>query len=143
MDRYIFHLAFPIGNIPDTKEFYVAGLGCNVGRETANSIILNLYGHQLVGHVTNPIEPQSGIYPRHFGIVFTQIADWERLRDRAQTQALTFYQQPKHRFPGEITEHRTFFLVDPFGNLLEFKYYAHAEAIFGAKEFDRIGDVNG
>jgi hypothetical protein len=140
MDKFIFHLAFPIANIPESKQFYVSGLGCTIGRETANSIILNLYGHQLVGHVTHPIESQSGIYPRHFGIVFTNLADWETSRDRARSQSLTFYQQPKHRFPGEITEHRTFFLVDPFGNLLEFKYYAHPEAIFGAREFDRIGD---
>jgi extradiol dioxygenase family protein len=141
MNKFIFHLAFPIANISDTKQFYVAGLGCAVGRETANSIILNLYGHQLVGHVTESIEAQSGIYPRHFGIVLIELADWEAIRDRAQGQSLTFYQQPKHRFPGEITEHRTFFLVDLCGNLLEFKYYVHTEAIFGARDFDLIGDV--
>jgi hypothetical protein len=140
MNKYIFHLAFPIGNIPDTKKFYVEGIGCTVGRETNNSIILNLYGHQLVGHVAPEIEPQTGIYPRHCGIVFTDIADWKTLRDRARDRELPFYQQPKHRFPKEITEHRTFFLVDPFGNLLEFKYYVHFEAIFGAREFTLIGD---
>jgi uncharacterized protein len=143
MSEFIFHLAFPIANISDTKKFYVDGLGCTVGRESSNSIILNLYGHQLVAHITEEIRPQQGIYPRHFGIVFPNLADWQALLDRATDRQLKFYQSAKHRFPGAITEHRTFFLVDPFTNLLEFKYYAQSEAIFGASEFTQIGDSIG
>ncbi len=143
MSKIIFHLAFPIENIPDTKKFYVDGLGCTVGRQTANSMILNLYGHQLVAHVTEKIPPQTGIYPRHFGIVFPTLADWQALLDRATAQNLNFYQSAKHRFSGAITEHRTFFLTDPFANLLEFKYYTNSEAIFGANEFSQVGDLTG
>ncbi len=136
----IFHLAFPVGNIPETKAFYAEGLGCTVGRESANSVILGLYGHQLVAHVTADLQPQSGIYPRHFGLIFPDEADWESLLQRAQAQDLTFYQGAKRRFPGLPLEHRTFFLQDPFGNLLEFKSYCHAEAIFGSRDFGEIGD---
>ena len=144
MADMIFHLAFPIENIPDTKKFYVDGLGCTVGREATNSIILNLYGHQLVAHVIEKLSPvQSGIYPRHFGIVFPTLADWQELLDRSTLHQLEFYQSAKHRFPGAITEHRTFFLVDPFANLLEFKYYTHSEAIFGATDNNQIGDLTG
>lgn len=143
MSKIIFHLAFPIENIPDTKKFYVDGLGCTVGRQTANSMILNLYGHQLVAHVTEKLQSQTGIYPRHFGIVFPTLADWQALLDRSTAQNLNFYQSAKHRFSGAITEHRTFFLTDPFANLLEFKYYTHSEAIFGASEFSQVGDLTG
>ena len=143
MSKIIFHLAFPIENIPDTKKFYVDGLGCTVGRQTANSMILNLYGHQLVAHVTEKLPPQPGIYPRHFGIVFPILADWQALLDRSTAQNLNFYRSAKHRFSGAITEHRTFFLTDPFANLLEFKYYTHSEAIFGASEFSQVGDLTG
>jgi uncharacterized protein len=144
MSEIIFHLAFPIENIPDIKKFYVDGLGCTVGRETKDSIILNLYGHQLVAHVTEKALPkQAGIYPRHFGIVFPTLTDWQALLDRAIAHQLNFYQSAKHRFSGAITEHRTFFLTDPFANLLEFKYYTHPEAIFGASEFTQIGDLTG
>lgn len=143
MSKIIFHLAFPIENIPDTKKFYVDGLGCKVGRQTANSMILNLYGHQLVAHITEKLPPQTGIYPRHFGIVFPTLADWQALLDRSTAQQLNFYQSAKHRFSGAITEHRTFFLTDPFANLLEFKYYTHSEAIFGASEFSQVGDLTG
>ena len=143
MNKFIFHLAFPIENIADTKRFYVDGLGCTIGRQTANSMILNLYGHQLVAHVTEQIPLQVGIYPRHFGIVFPTLEDWQGLYDRATTAGLKFHQSAKHRFVGAITEHRTFFLADPFNNLMEFKYYTHSEAIFGASEFALIGDVTG
>ena len=136
----LFHLAFPVGNIPQTKEFYAQGLGCAVGRENRNSVILNLYGHQLVAHVTDELLPQNGIYPRHFGLIFDQEADWQALLERSQQHQLQFYQQPKHRFPGLPLEHRTFFLQDPFYNLMEFKFYYHSEAVFGSRDYTEIGD---
>jgi len=144
MSNVLFHLAFPIANVPQAKQFYVDGLGCTAGRENENSVILNLYGHQLVGHVTHePLHPQKGIYPRHFGLIFTSETNWETLLDRAQRRSLQFYQQPKHRFPGSALEHRTFFLEDPFHNLLEFKFYRNYEAIFGEAAFAQIGDTSG
>ena len=141
MNAALFHLAFPVTNIEQTKVFYADGLGCTVGRENQHSIILSLYGHQLVAHLTSePLLPQKGIYPRHFGLIFTAATDWENLLDRAQHQTLKFYQQPKHRFPNSPLEHRTFFLEDPFYNLIEFKYYVYPSAIFGEVEYAQIGD---
>jgi len=137
----LFHLAFPIADIAQAKAFYVEGLGCQVGRESQDSLILNLYGHQLVGHITDqPIVPQKGIYPRHFGLIFTSEAEWEALLERAQRHQLQFYQAAKRRFAGLPLEHRTFFLQDPFQNFLEFKFYCHPEAIFGNRDFSQIGD---
>jgi uncharacterized protein len=140
MHPVLFHLAFPVSDIAQAKAFYAGGLGCEVGRESPNSVILNLYGHQLVAHLAEPSAPQKGIYPRHFGLIFTAESDWETLLERSQRQGLSFYQQPKYRFTGLPLEHRTFFLADPFDNLMEFKYYAHASAIFGEVEFAQIGD---
>jgi extradiol dioxygenase family protein len=141
MNPVLFHLAFPVTDIEQTKEFYGSGLGCEIGRESRHAVILNLYGHQLVAHLTNePITPQKGIYPRHFGLIFSAQADWEALLDRAQQRQLTFYEQQKLRFPGKLTEHGTFFLQDPFHNIMEFKFYRHSEAIFGGRELAEIGD---
>ena len=141
MSQVLFHLAFPVSDIDQTKAFYVEGLGCIAGRETHQALILNLYGHQLVAHVTKePLTPQRGIYPRHFGLIFTSERDWENLLERSQHRQLLFREEPKHRFPDLPTEHRTFFLEDPFHNLMEFKYYRYAEAIFGEREFAQVGD---
>lgn len=141
MNPVLFHLAFPVTDVEQAKDYYGNKLGCEIGRETRHAVILNLYGHQLVAHVTKePLTPQKGIYPRHFGLIFTNQDDWEQLLERSQQQQLFFYEEPKLRFPGQLTEHRTFFLQDPFYNLIEFKFYRHFEAIFGSREVAEIGD---
>ncbi|RAM51356.1 MAG: glyoxalase [Hapalosiphonaceae cyanobacterium JJU2] len=141
MNQTIFHLAFPVADIAQAKVYYVDGLGCIPGRENHHALILNLYGHQLVAHVTKePLTPQRAIYPRHFGLVFTLEDDWKSLLLRAQQHQLLFREEPKHRFVGTPLEHSTFFLEDPFYNLMEFKYYRDSEAIFGNAEYQQIGD---
>jgi hypothetical protein len=138
----LFHLAIPINDTVKAKAFYQEGLGCGIGRENANAIIFNFYGHQLVAHKTQqPLTPQKGIYPRHFGLIFTEEEDWSATLAVATAKSLVFYEQPKLRFPRELTEHNTFFLEDPFYNLLEFKYYRHQEAIFGGRDLAKIGDL--
>jgi len=138
----IFHLAFPVTDLEATKRFYVDGLGCTLGRESSTAVTLELKGHQLVARVTKQgPKPQKGIYPRHFGLVFTSEEDWQALADRAKAKGLTFYQQPRRRFPGTRIEHATFFLEDPSHNLLEFKHYKHDSAIFGERDLAEVGDL--
>jgi extradiol dioxygenase family protein len=141
MNKIIFHLAFPVKDIPSTKAFYVDGLGCLVGRESPHSLILGFYGHQIVAHVVDEINEPKGIYPRHFGIVFGEQPNWMALLERVQDKRLKFYQKPRVRFPDTPLEHRTFFLIDPSQNILEFKHYRFEQAIFGATEFNQIGDL--
>ena len=141
MNKILFHLAFPVADIPQTKAFYVDGLGCIPGRESPPALILNLYGHQLVAHVTKDIlTPQKAIYPRHFGLIFTKEEDWQELLARAKNKDLKFREEPKNRFTDSLLEHHTFFLEDPFYNLMEFKYYCHPKAIFEGTEYTAIGD---
>lgn len=143
MNQVLFHLAFPVTDIAQTKAYYVDGLGCVAGRENNHALILNLYGHQLVAHMTKePLTLQRGIYPRHFGLIFNVEGDWEDLLRRSQQRKLLFFEEAKHRFVGSPLEHRTFFLEDPFYNLMEFKYYRYPEAIFGSPEYTQIGDRN-
>lgn len=142
MTDSLFHLAFPVTDIKATKKFYVDGLGCTLGRESKQAVMLGLAGHQLVGHLVPDQPPaQQGIYPRHFGLIFLSQAEWQALADRAKSNGLSFYQQPRVRFPGTRIEHRTFFLEDPSHNLLEFKHYTHESAIFGEQEHNQVGDA--
>ena len=141
MARVLFHLAFPVADLEKAKRFYVDGLGCSLGRQSASAVTLEFRGHQLIAHLTKaPTESQKGIYPRHFGLVFTAEEDWQAMADLAKARGLKFYQEPRHRYPGSRIEHRTFFLEDPFQNLLEFKYYTHESAIFGEQDFAEVGD---
>ena len=74
-----FHLALPTAKLKETEIFYCKVLGCSLGRTSDEWIDLNLYGHQLVFHVTgagplpesaNPVDAHSVPIP-HFGVVLT------------------------------------------------------------------------
>ncbi len=140
----LFHLAFPIHNIWEAKVFYIDGLGCSLGRETDNAVIFGLYGHQLVAYVApDYLEQQHGIYPRHFGVIFQTLAEWETLLKRARDRQLRFFRTECIRFRDTTTEHHSFFLRDPSGNLLEFKYYKNPLAILETiKGETSIGEKN-
>lgn len=117
------------------------GLGCELGRVSDSAMTLQLGGHQLVAQLfRQPLERQKGIYPRHFGLIFTSREEWQALAVRAEAHHLTFYQQPRLRYEGTRIEHRTFFLEDPSHNLLEFKHYTHESAIFGERDYAEVGD---
>ncbi|MGH7216281.1 MAG: VOC family protein [Nitrospiraceae bacterium] len=141
MNDVLFHLAFPTHDLAATKHFYVDGLGCTLGRESSRAVTFGLAGYQLVAHLTTePLQAQQGIYPRHFGLVFLSKGSWQQFLGQAQAKKLSFYQQPRIRFPGAKIEHHTFFLEDPSGNLLEFKHYTHESAIFGERDYREVGD---
>ncbi|AUC61909.1 putative dioxygenase [Cyanobacterium sp. HL-69] len=141
MNNIIFHLAIPMINGEDTKKFYGDILGAKLGRNNDHAMIFDFYGHQLVAHTSKEnITPPRGIYPRHFGIVFTKESDWDDLVFNCENKQVEFYQPPRIRFSGELTEHKTFFLQDPAHNILEFKFYLYYEAIFGATDVMAIGD---
>ncbi len=138
--RIIFHLAFPVHDLEAAKKFYTS-LGCRLGRGSPHSLILNLAGNQIVAQWVDKTGPrQKGIYPRHFGLIFRDLQEWQKLLLRAKRFKLKFYQAPKIRFPDTPLEHRTFFLEDPSNNLLEFKHYTSESAIFGKTRIKKVGD---
>ena len=142
MGQVLFHLAFPVTDLEEAKRFYVDGLGCSLGRMSNSAITLNLNGNQLIGHLTRAqSESPKSIYPRHFGLVFMSQEDWQAMADRARQKGLRFYQEPRHRYLGTRLEHATFFLEDPFHNLLEFKHYKYESAVFGEQHLPQVGDV--
>lgn len=142
MSDVIFHLAFPVTDFEETRQFYVDGLGCHLGRQSSTAMILELMGHQLVAHLAKEKQDsQRGIYPRHFGLIFKSEAAWQQLLDRAKDQGLLFSVSPRRRFSGSRLEHLSFFLEDPSHNLLEFKYYRYDSAIFGEQEATQVGET--
>jgi uncharacterized protein len=141
MTTVLFHLAFPVHDLAEAKRFYVDGLGCTLGRESESAATFELGGHQIVAQLASLSgDRQQGIYPRHFGLIFKSKEEWQALADRARHKGLTFYQQPRRRFPDTRIEHQTFFLEDPSHNLLEFKHYRHESAIFGEHAYAEVGD---
>ena len=119
----IFHLAIPCGDLDAARGFYVDGLGCSLARKKEDRITLDFFGGQLVCHLCpEAVEPEPEMYPRHFGMTFRRRADFDRALDRATAAGLEFFKVPFVRFEGLPDEHHAFFVKDPSGNLVEFKY---------------------
>jgi len=133
----LFHLAFPVNDLADTREFYGGILGCSEGRSSERWIDFDLYGHQIVAHLaengagvraSNHVDVDSVPVP-HFGIILP-MNEWEELAERLRNHGVEFIIEPKIRFKGEVGEQATMFFLDPSGNALEFKAFADFSQVF-------------
>jgi extradiol dioxygenase family protein len=52
------------------------------------------------------------------------------LADKLKAHNVKFVIEPYTRFKGEVGEQSTLFLLDPFGNALEFKAFADLSSLF-------------
>lgn len=129
-----FHLAIPVHDIGAARRFYGDILGCPEGRSAERWVDFDLYGHQLVCHVSDRLRPAVKSNPvdghdvpvPHFGVVL-KLDDWRVLADHLQAAGTTFVIEPHVRFAGQSGEQATMFLLDPSGNALEFKAFADIE----------------
>ena len=132
-----FHLAFPVTDIDEARRFYGDFLGCAEGRSSDDWVDFDFFGHQIVAHkvareqmaVATSLVDGHNVPVRHFGVV-TDVPTWERLADKLRAGGVRFIIEPYIRFKGETGEQATMFLLDPFGNALEFKAFADMNQLF-------------
>ena len=132
-----FHLAFPVHDLPAARHFYGRILGCPEGRSSAEWIDFDLFGHQIVAHLSpqaRPVEHHNAVdglavpVP-HFGVVLT-MSEFAALAQRLQEHSVRFEIAPYVRFAGQVGEQATMFFLDPSGNALEFKAFADRAQLF-------------
>ena len=135
--KNLFHLAFPVSDLDAAREFYGSVLGCPEGRSSAHWIDFDLFGHQIVAHlspngggvkVSNNVDADDVPVP-HFGIVLP-MDEWKELAERLRDKGVEFIIEPKIRFAGEVGEQATMFFLDPSGNALEFKGFNDFSQVF-------------
>ena len=132
-----FHLAFPVKDLTETHQFYTQILGCSTGRSSDHWIDFNMWGHQVVAHLSPDEAKESsknavdghGVPVRHFGVILS-MEDWEVLAERVRDAGVSFIIEPYIRFKGEAGEQATMFFMDPFGNAIEFKAMANPDYLF-------------
>ena len=131
-----FHLAFPVDNLDKTREFYTAILGCKEGRSSDSWIDFDMYGHQVVAHLVDELEPVQtnlvdgdNVPVSYFGVIL-EMNDWNELAKRLTESEIKFIIEPHIRFKGESGEQGTMFFLDPCGNALEFKSFNRDDMIF-------------
>jgi uncharacterized protein len=131
-----FHLAFPVDDLSAARRFYGELLGCREGRSAEEWVDFDLYGHQIVAHLSpdagrrtaNEVDGEHVPVP-HFGLVLA-MDDWKALAARLEAANVDFVIGPTVRFAGQPGEQATMFLLDPAGNALEFKAMADPAELF-------------
>lgn len=139
-----FHLAFPVTDLKLAREFYIKVLGCKEGRSAPDWVDFDFYGHQIVAHLISPalisqhnytssqyhneVDGNSVPIP-HFGVVLTW-ENWHELSAKLTASTVKFVLSPGIRFAGQPGEQATFFMLDPFGNALEFKAFKDPGQLF-------------
>jgi len=132
-----FHLAIPTLNINISRDWYVDILGCTIGRYDEYWMDFNFFGHQLVVHLVNKMDEYSRsnsvdgeeIPANHFGVVLS-MDHWEKLVLNLKDKDIKFVIEPQLRFKKTNGEQATFFISDPFGNMLEFKAFKEDKFLF-------------
>jgi extradiol dioxygenase family protein len=132
-----FHVAVPVRDIQEARQFYGGLLGCEEGRSDTTWVDFNLYGHQFVCHLNPSLRKETvqnhhnavdghGVPVPHYGVVLEMQA-WHALSERLRKHNTRFVIEPYTRFKGEVGEQATMFLLDPSGNALEFKSFGDIE----------------
>jgi extradiol dioxygenase family protein len=131
-----FHLAFGVRDLEEARAFYLETIGCKQGRETANHIDFDMFGHHVVAHLVAagpaaaPSEFDGHEVPvPHFGVNLAR-SDWQQLADRLKRSRCQFREYPHARLVGQVGEHDTLFVCDPSGNALEFKSFRDPSQVF-------------
>ena len=134
--KALFHLAYHVTDLDETRAFYGGVLGCREGRSTATWVDFDFFGHQISLHLGTPFETaKTGqvagqLVPMpHLGIVLP-MADWDALAAKIRAAGIAFEMEPHIRNTGQPGEQGTMFLRDPSGNPIEIKGVADWDEVF-------------
>ncbi|SFL10664.1 VOC family protein [Shimia haliotis] len=134
----VFHLAFNVRDLDETRAFYGDLLGCREGRSTETWVDFDFFGHQIslhlgepfatanTGHVGDHLVPMP-----HLGVILPK-PSWDALAQRLTEAGMDFVLAPFTRFKGEPGEQSTMFFRDPSGNPIEIKGFADMDGVFAS-----------
>lgn len=129
----LIHVAIPSYELDKSLNFYRDVIGATPFRILDDRVTFGFHNLQLVCHLTNrnDNQPNSGFYPRHFGITFIEHIEYHQFYESVLAQYGSFvYSGLSSRFSGRSDEHMTFILQDPSSNFVEFKHYLSPDSSF-------------
>ena len=134
--RSLFHLAYNVKNLEETRAFYKDILGCTEGRSTETWVDFDFFGHQLSLHLGEPFKVENTgrvgehmVAMPHLGVILEK-DEWRTLAKRLEDAQMKFIIAPTLRFEGEAGEQSTMFFTDPSGNPIEIKGFASLNSVF-------------
>ena len=136
--RSLFHLAYNVRNLEETRVFYRDILGCKEGRSTQTWVDYDFFGHQLSLHLGEPFKVENTgrvgdhmVAMPHLGVIL-EMDEWRALAKRLEYAPVEFIITPTLRFEGEVGEQSTMFFTDPSGNPIEVKGFESLDSVFDA-----------
>ena len=82
-----FHLAIPVTDLEQARDFYAQQLGCATGRESSRWIDFDFFGHQLVTHLVDDAD-HPGVATNDVSGITTAVEEYVgRHRDGKSTMA--------------------------------------------------------
>jgi extradiol dioxygenase family protein len=126
---YIAHVAVPCRDLAEAARWYAEVLGAQPVRILHDRVTFSFGGVlQLVCHLERrAVAANPRAYPRHHGLTFLRMQDFDRLQEHVDKLGIPFLGSPGLRFSNTPHEHKTFMVVDPSGNVVEFKCYVQPE----------------
>lgn len=139
MKEFKFHLSLPTNGLGLTEKFYTEKLGCLTGRAGTNWLDIDLFGNQITFIATGDYVFRTKKYSFedkvlpsfHFGILLDS-ETWENIHERTKSEKF-MWMSPETFLESKIGEHRSFFVEDPNGYIIEFKTFSIQEEVFQHK----------
>jgi extradiol dioxygenase family protein len=131
----MFHLAFPVKDLQETKDFYINILGAKLGRSSSNWVDFNLRWNQITVHQNAKFEKltphfgSKGVPINHFGIIQV-LPEWKKTLKDLEEKKISFLVEPTIVFEGQPGEQHSFFIEDPNGYAIEFKGFHDFSHVF-------------
>ncbi|WP_085907387.1 VOC family protein [Kiloniella majae] len=136
--RSLFHLAYNVQNLEETRSFYGGVLGCAEGRSSDTWVDYDFFGHEISLHLGIPFDVRASgkvgehLVPMpHFGAIL-EYNDWVDVAEKLKQAEIEFLLEPMVRFEGEPGEQWTMFFFDPSGNPIEIKGFKSMDKVFAS-----------
>lgn len=134
--EYKFHLSLPCMHTGATENFYTKILGASTGRKSENWVDINLFDHQITFtksgkfnfNYPNYVFEKTVLPSFHFGIILDN-EKWSAIYKRMKSE--NFLHIDKTSFlKNKKGAHKSFFLKDPNGYIIEFKCFEDIQMVF-------------
>ena len=126
----VLHLSLAVRDVEEAREFYVDGLGCELGRVRDGWVDVWFHGMQVTLHEqpADVVEPGPNAV-RHFGVTLG-LDDLAAVLARLESRTVEWVRPLQTDDAGTPREQTKAMIADPSGNAIELKAYADPSAAF-------------
>ena len=126
----ILHVSLAVRDLGAARDFYVNGLGCELGRVRDDWVDVWFHGLQLTLHEDpDQVVPPGDRAVRHFGVTLPP-DQLTAVLGRLSARAVDWVRPLQTDYAGTPREQTKAMIADPSGNAIELKAYADPAAAF-------------